>query len=408
MRARSVSFTVADLHVGALLYRVTNDRTFVDWLHEGRRDRTELLPTHALVPMIEELRAELENANSLAQNRTPKLDGFAADWGARLLPAGLTPEALDILVVVPHSLFHDLPLHLVTPAGWSRSLGESVGVSFVSSMSLFERCALRNSARKREPSTWRPKQPQALGSGEHQTTTQEPIKVLTAGFDALTQEVDRFSLLADHLFDHLATPVEKIPLGIEPGPIPRWRIKDILSRESGVDVICLAAHGFIDPEFHGFSGLAVGTSLTVLSKSFRILEREVLYQDMPLRDIPFGWATQRPSEALTVAELEVDAGTTAGLVALLACSAGASDRRQGDAPTSVAEAFLRAGAATVLSSPWPADAEVTEAWMQTFLTAWLDDDYPKALAARRAYEVARESYPFPAKWGALALKGDWV
>jgi hypothetical protein len=72
---------LADTSVGALVYRVTDQRIGVTWLPpDGGREHLWLATTSAVIPMIDDLRDEVSNGMALARNRVPHLRAFADGW----------------------------------------------------------------------------------------------------------------------------------------------------------------------------------------------------------------------------------------------------------------------------------------------------------------------------------------
>jgi CHAT domain-containing protein len=84
----------------------------------------------------------------------------------------------------------------------------------------------------------------------------------------------------------------------------------------------------------------------------------------------------------------------------------------GDAYASVANHWLRAGAASVLGHQWEADFPFVAAWVPRFLRNWVERRQPKAIAAREALNDLLDSGAVPRDaahvWGAFVLLGDWL
>ncbi|NUR25551.1 MAG: hypothetical protein HOV83_06830, partial [Catenulispora sp.] len=139
----------APLRVGALVYRVGRERIRATYLGpDGSRQVHSLADVSRVLPDLDRLRAEVDDGMALARGRVPRLRAFADEWGRELLPDVVLTDPPDVLVVVPHAMLHDVPLHLVRGAPDAAPLGCLSGVAYASSLSLFARCAARNPARQ--------------------------------------------------------------------------------------------------------------------------------------------------------------------------------------------------------------------------------------------------------------------
>jgi hypothetical protein len=393
--------SVADLSVGAIEYSVGRESFSAVW-HDpaGTTERTELGSTAELLRRVDALREELRNTMSLARGRVPRLRAFADSWGRALLPGPVLESPPDVLVVVPHSFLHDVPLHLVRLGPDGAPLGATAGISYASGRSLFVRCAHRNPARARDPRQWRFPASRRAGAG--------PSTLIGGGADVLTGEHGPFRQLARSLAEFFET--ESVTV-FDEWPYSRAAVKAAFRREP-FDVVCVVAHGYTDPVNHRLSGLLVELD------TFGIAAREIPlhggryfdFRDLPLRRFPADVRPATRAEVLTGAELEVDGRVDTQLVVLLACSAGWGRVLGGDEPASLAESFLHIGAPTVLAPMWDSDYEPTRDWVRLFFEGWVELGYPKALAARHATRKLDDGLyaDHPERLGALALRGDWL
>jgi hypothetical protein len=360
---------------------------------DGEREDHWLAEMSGVLPGLDELRAELNDGMALARGRVPRLRAFAGGWGRALLPEVVLADPPDVLVVVPHAMLHDVPLHLVYGADGGLPLGCRTGVSYASSMSLFARCAARNPARRQDPTAWPPPPPQ-------------PRTLAAGGVDMLTGREGMFRamplMLADmfagtHLIDQSW-----------PG-LTRGAVKDAVAVEP--DVLMLVAHGIVDRTDHRMSGLLLHQQRDVGWWGIELVPGQPAeFRDLPLVDPPRVGSRDEPAELLTASELEINAHLRSELVVLLACSAGSGRVLEGDEPASLAETVLRLGAVSAVAALWDADFAATRDWVAAFFVAWLNRGYPKALAARDAMRQlhARFGGDRPDLCGAFTVRGDWV
>jgi CHAT domain-containing protein len=371
--------------VGALVYQASHRALTVTWVRpDGERERCPLAPMAEVLAPLERLRDELGDGMALARGRMPRLHAFADDWGRRLLPSGVLDQPPDVLVIVPHGVLHGIPLHLITDEITGRPLGCRAGVTYASSMSLFARAAARNRARHA------PTRPRRMAAGG--------VDVLT-GRDDMFQAIPR--MLAG-LFGDQMTLVETAH------GLTRTAIKEAIHEEP--DVLVLVAHGHLNQTSHPLSGLLVDPQGDVGWQSIELLPGQTFeFRDLPLTPVP-PLQPDVPAEVLTAVELDVAAQLRSELVVLLACSAGSGRVLAADEPASIAETFLRLGAASVIAPEWDADYAATRDWIAAFFHAWLRDGGPKALAGRAATEAMWRELDgdHPERFGALTLRGDWL
>jgi CHAT domain len=79
---------------------------------------------------------------------------FSRGWGRALLPPAAALESADVLVIIPHSVLHGVPLHAVEPFGDGRPLATTHGITYAPSGTIFVRCSDRNPVRKFDLSLW--------------------------------------------------------------------------------------------------------------------------------------------------------------------------------------------------------------------------------------------------------------
>jgi hypothetical protein len=380
---------VTELDVQALVYSVGHDSVRALWFSKSGRSELELSGTQDLLPKVDELRSELTRTLDVAIGKVPALHEFMTDWGRDLLPAAIRADPPDVLVLIPNSMLHDLPMHLVHLDS-GRHLGAECGITYCSGTTLFTSCARRNPSRKPDAPSER--------------------ALHIAAVDVAAGSDDAFVQLAHTLADRFAD-TGPVSLG---APADRgWvlnRFRPLERFGEAADVVCLIAHGDIDPERHQLSGLLLGTHRFQMGSKTSLgapIDGNYYHRrDLPLRTAPMV-TTTAPSEVLSAAELEVFGYSTAELVCLLGCSAGSGRVLQADEPASLAETFLKLGTAAVIAPMWDAHIQPTGAWITRFFDSWLREGRPKALAARDATAEALNRYE-PQLAGVLTLRGDWL
>lgn len=174
---------INELRVGTLGYFASVESIAALWTDaDGSPDLCRLGATRSLLPLIDGLRGELRNPTKLSQSQVPLLRHFMSEWGRRLLPEGLLDAKLDVLVIVPHAFLHDLPFHLIEIEPGGPLLGTTLGITYASSRSLFNRCASRNPARSAGLGTARTL---AIGSADVLTSHDGEFHSLCANLRAL-------------------------------------------------------------------------------------------------------------------------------------------------------------------------------------------------------------------------------
>lgn len=391
--------------VVGLVYVVGREDVSVALVERGSWRWLTLGPVAPLLEPVAALRDELTDPMKSGRGRVPRLREFAAGWGRGLLPREVLASPPDVLVVIPHEFLHQLPLQLVL-ADDGRALAVQAGVAYCSSITLFSLVTGR-----RRPSVER-------------TGAAAGVDVLDAGpdrFAGLAEEVGR-SLRAVEAVE-AARPAASFVHVVRPDDDPRRLLAALfgsaddapavlgrlhakrLLHEPGADLVCLVAHGYVDPERHAQSGLLLAATIETW-RQLRLYGRDMTFPDRPLRETPATLPIKRDAELLTLTELELDEPTTAGVVMLLACSAGASVQLRADEPGSLAESMLRRGGSSVIAPMWDCDFGVVQPWAQAFLDAWTSGGRPVALAMRDAFAALGDGRD-PGALAPFHLRGDW-
>jgi hypothetical protein len=361
------------MRVVGLLYAVTYAGVHVTVLDDHTRSTVRLAPsTRDLLPLVDDLTDSLRDSAAVAENDVPRLEAFAEDWGRWLVPEDILEVPPDVLVIVPHGVLHTLPLHLVRTAAGD-PLACASGVTYASSMTSYCRSVMLNRGRSPRSS------PRTAAGG---------------GVDVKREDDAYRALAADVL----------VRFDGEPTDCSRYTAKDALESQD-VDVVCLVTHGYLDPHDHRSSGLLLDQDAFTRPRSLSLYGGSLMFNDLPLSDFPATVGHRRPSEVLSLRELETMA-SRAELTLLLACSTGTAQVLQTDEPASLAEGLMRAGSASVIAPMWEARLDLASAWIREFLQAWLARSLPKALAARHAFRSLRAG-PV-AQLGPLHMRGDWV
>lgn len=389
--------SVSALRVVAVSYLLDRDGVHV-LVTEGEDARWSRLGTQGdEQARADDLRRELRNTQSVSDGMTPRLEDFSRHWGRALLPQEILARPPDVLVIVPTGWLHDLPLHLVQCDG--KPLGALSGVTYASSHTLFIRCAQRNVRRTGQPLNEFDAGPQWRGQRKDR---------------GLTLAVADVSLPDDHLFEVVAQAVTEAFTGTDSVTVSRALISTAemagADQQEIPDVLCLVAHGWIDPENRLASGLLVMKDYG-LNRYFNVAvagNKSIRLRLLPFAEPPAGLEMARPAALLSAAQLEIFFECRQELVLLLGCSAGSGSLMRGDQPASLAESFLQCGAVSVVAPLWDIDVRSTARWAEYFLNAWHRGAMPKALAARYALRATAEAGVGLERVGALTLRGDWI
>lgn len=93
------------------------------------------------------------------------------------------------------------------------------------------------------------------------------------------------------------------------------------------------------------------------------------------------------------------------LVVLSACDTGRGDRERGEGIYGLRQAFLQAGAETVVSSLWSVDSAATRELMITFYR-YMFQGRPRGEALQRAEAATRLKYKHPYYWAGFVIVGN--
>lgn len=152
-------------------------------------------------------------------------------------------------------------------------------------------------------------------------------------------------------------------------------------RLSGYRSIHFAAHGILDPQQPGQSGI-------VLSQYDR---------------------AGRPQDGVLRADEIRKLDLPADLVVLSACYTGLGADFGEDGRATLLQSFLEAGASRVIASLWDVDDRATAELMKRFYRGLFAEKLPAAAALRRAQlSMMREPrWSAPYYWAGFILEGDW-
>ena len=250
----------------------------------------------------------------------------------------------DRIIIVPHKLFHSLPLHLLILDG--HPLMDRHAIIYSPSASVLQYCQKKN-----------PKRINPLF---------QPSSLLAFGLD-FEEEVD---IVASYF---------KSPRVIRnsDGSIT----KEVISSAcSGNDVIHFSGHGEFQKGSVDKSGLVLNAAREQCDAKRRIFN---LYDIYNLR-------------------------LNSYLVALGACNSGLGDYQAGDELLGIVRGFLYAGTPTVLASLWPVPNKPTICLMKAFYLHLMEDGLDKANSLRLAQLDVRKSYPHVSEWAGFTMVGDWL
>jgi hypothetical protein len=412
---------VSDLSVGLVAYYVGTEHLYallVD--QDGNIERFRLTSCKQAIPQIQLLLSALEQPFAwTASRRASIVRDFCQGWGRELIPPGDQIRRFDVLVVVPHHWMHGVPLHLVE-CYKSGPLGRVQGIAYCSSATQFERCAERNRARMSDPHRW------TFPVGNDTATVSGPpvTTCLSYGVDVLTDQDPAYRKLAEVFANRfpdkaIATARPEVKNALDES----HRIATAKTEWVHPDVICLVCHGYCDNAVVYRSGLLLATRLGGVSmRNVRVHGDTMLrVQDHPFAEIPLRLDPKRPRsapvgifepEVLSIGELQVFSETDAQLVALFGCSTGTGTVNSADDFVTLANQWLKAGAASAVANLWEADFRVITEWVERFAKNWVELRQPKAIAAREATNGLLADRPDlvdqPLLWGSLSVLGDWL
>ena len=390
---------VGDIKTAVLAYFVGIDHVFGVLRDGAGTERVfQLDRCSEILPRIEILLEAMDGSYS-ARRSEDTFDQFSREWGAALLPPATALENSDVLIVIPHSILHGVPLHAVIPNGGGRPLALTHGVTYAPSGTLFVRCVDRNRVRHFDASKWEfPR----TGANE---TPPAPSSCRATAIDVKYQGTEEYRTLAELFLKSFPETYFADGIRTSAKPGTRWPYR--------ADVHCIICHGHHDPQYPGRSGLLLGSRPgTSTERKIPIhLGHDFLFRDLPFRFFPSGEGARADAHAeiLSVDELMVDSVVDAELVTLIGCSTAAGQTSSADDFLSLANQFLKIGAASVLASMWVLDFGFAARWVPRFLKHWCDLRTPKALAMRESMreELAGKASPV-AEWAVPALFGDWM
>lgn len=384
----------------------------------------ELCPTRDLLDDVDALLSELNTPALLSRPICPELERFASGWGRKLIPPSWLAEPPETCVLVPHAFLHALPLHLIrTDSG--DPLCVTSAVSVTSSLTAL-RYALQRSGWARDVSdqffTTRRKDAERLyakaGPGLDRSAAgylTTDSRWLAAGVDALGENDDDWRALPAQLLRIYAPEVDLSMVESTDQSLRTVVASRLVGQE--YELVVLAAHGHRDPLDALSGGVVLRSSAEPRGQVFQpIFGRRAdtdnvpyLFQDLPSRDLASQLCPSRSAELLSVAELEHRrAHLVCPLVLLIGCSTGRPVIHPGDQPQSLAEVFLRIGAAAVVAPMWDVRMPVVREWAALFLERLGErTDRGRAAAARDASRALHERGAPLQDVACMVLHGDY-
>lgn len=382
-----------------LAYSVDVERVRAVEMGPGFTREHDLGESLALLDGFDAVQRELGSPAALSRPTLAAVERFAAEWGRMLLPPSWLADPPRYGVLIPNGLLHALPLHLIrTDSG--RPLCADAGVSICSSLTLLRRCL------QRTPGPQRPADP-FLG------TIPATLPSFAAGTDVLGANDDAWRRLPVALLEATGGTGELLDVGDHDITL-RGIVAEALGR-AAYELMIIAAHGYHNP----LDALSSGLLLREPETGYRVRPVDVLGQDrdaagvpflthdLPARDLPPQMRPAIAAELLALAELERSAHLVCPLVALLGCSTGRAVLYPGDQPLSLAEVFLRIGAAAVVAPMWDVTVGAVEAWMTEFLRAYRVHGSSRGDAARQASRSRHDAGAALHETGCMVLRGDF-
>jgi CHAT domain-containing protein len=393
---------ISQLKVCALLYHVTARHIRSIYVDENNISTEYTVSNNEIIlPKVELLKEELLDTVKIARGRTPRLQEFMKDWGKLLIPEKLTERLPDILVVIPHSFLHGIPIHLVCLENSGLPLWEECGISYCSSMTLFVQCTKRNYIRNVNLSNWE----FDIARRTH-TGCPSPETFFGGSADLLGDQETEFKRVVNDVrsfFEKKTKVNDQRPLSRDFAKVP--------FRRDYVDVVMLMAHGILDELNHMHSGILLyhNPNFVAINYVWR-LSGPYEIRDLPQKDINARIKLNSKAEILTSAELALFEELSTRLVVLLACSSGSDKVVIGDEPASIAETYLKIGAPSVIAPGWDSHYPTSRKWIYRFFEGWVTLGLPKALAVQYAAQKMATDCPGVgyAQTGALCLRGDWL
>ena len=93
------------------------------------------------------------------------------------------------------------------------------------------------------------------------------------------------------------------------------------------------------------------------------------------------------------------------LVVMSACETAKGEQKTGEGVYGLRKAISDAGAEYVMLSLWKVDDKVTQEFMTTFYTYWMEDKMSIREAFKSTRSTIKSKYPQPYYWGAFILVG---
>ena len=94
------------------------------------------------------------------------------------------------------------------------------------------------------------------------------------------------------------------------------------------------------------------------------------------------------------------------LVVLSACETGRGEVKNGEGVYGLRKAFADAGAKNIIMSLWKVDDKVTQEFMTSFYSNWLNNKSTIRVAFNKTQQDIKAKYPQPYYWGAFILVGE--
>jgi CHAT domain-containing protein len=325
-----------------------HDGCLFTFIVEPNRDlRVEKLPLSRarLMEYVRSFRSAFHEAD-LQQQQSGAWNELSHSW----LEGQLDPfiESSDRIVFVPHSVFHHLPLHLLSYRG--RPLAIQRAVSYSPSATLLLACRDRN---------------------RRGFVRQNESHALSIGVD----------------FEEEATVVSKLTGGelwLESrGEVSKAKI---LAAMAGSRIVHFSCHGVFDLYEPMSSGLFLD----------------------PLGDKAGDIIDLRNGPNFLSAKEIAQSRINAALVTLSACETAQTENLPGDEILGLTRSLFLAGAPSVVVSFWRVPAEPTMYFMSVFYRALLAGNISVGEAMKVGYEHTEIAYDSPAMWGGFAVLGDGV
>jgi hypothetical protein len=376
-----------------LAYTVDVDRIRAVEMGRGFTREHDLGESIALLDGFDAVRRELASPAALSRPVLPAVERFAAEWGRELLPDAWLADPPRYGVLIPNAMLHALPLHLIRTDSGTPLCAET-GVSLCSSLTLLRRCLERSPGPSRVADPFYGEVP-------------DDLPMIASGTDVLGANDDAWRRLPAALLDMCGDASRIADTGPH-DPALRDIVAELLGGH-GYELAIIAAHGYHNPLDALSSGLLLGQR----DGTFRIRPldlpggAQLATQDLPVRDLPAHLRPTHAAELLSLAELERAAHIVCPLVALLGCSTGRAVIYPGDQPLSLAEVFLRIGAAAVVAPMWDVTVGAVEAWMREFLRAYRVEGSSRGDAARRASAARHAAGAALHETGCMVLRGDY-